>query len=219
MSILLIISVLCFNWSIWIRCNPSARFSYGFFLNHLYICIVIETEKDSIMETTINSSDNIITRSYEEYHQVILNYITYRITHRYEAEDLTQDVFVRLLDYKQMLRPDTVKYFLFTIARNIVTDYIRRYYKKQEIDSYLYDFTATSTNETEENIIVSNLMEMEQMRLEAMPEQRRLVYALNRFEDKSSPEIATELNLSCRTVENHLFLGRRDMRNFFRSCI
>lgn len=219
MSILLIISVLCFNQSIWIRCNPSARFSYGFFLNHLYICIVIETEKDSIMETTINSSDNIITRSYEEYHQVILNYITYRITHRYEAEDLTQDVFVRLLDYKQMLRPDTVKYFLFTIARNIVTDYIRRYYKKQEIDSYLYDFTATSTNETEENIIVSNLMEMEQMRLEAMPEQRRLVYALNRFEDKSSPEIATELNLSCRTVENHLFLGRRDMRNFFRSCI
>ena len=110
---------------------------------------MIETEKDSIMETTINSSDNIITRSYEEYHQVILNYITYRITHRYEAEDLTQDVFVRLLDYKQMLRPDTVKYFLFTIARNIVTDYIRRYYKKQEIDSYLYDFTATSTNETE----------------------------------------------------------------------
>ena len=215
----MIISVLCFNYSIWIRCNPSARFSYGFFLNHLYICIVIETEKDSIMETTINSSDNIITRSYEEYHQVILNYITYRITHRYEAEDLTQDVFVRLLDYKQMLRPDTVKYFLFTIARNIVTDYIRRYYKKQEIDSYLYDFTATSTNETEENIIVSNLMEMEQMRLEAMPEQRRLVYALNRFEDKSSPEIATELNLSCRTVENHLFLGRRDMRNFFRSCI
>ena len=69
------------------------------------------------METTANISDNIITRSYEEYYQVILTYITYRITHRYEAEDLTQDVFVRLLDYKQMLRPDTVKYFLFTIAQ------------------------------------------------------------------------------------------------------
>ncbi len=80
----------------------------------------------------------------------ILTYITYRITHRYEAEDLTQDVFVRLLDYKQMLRPDTVKYFLFTIARNIVIDYIRRYYKKQEIDSYIYDTMSTSTNETEE---------------------------------------------------------------------
>jgi len=180
---------------------------------------VIKTEKDSIMETITNTSDNIITNSYKEYHQVILTYITYRITHRYEAEDLAQDVFVRLLDYKQMLRPDTVKYFLFTIARNLVTDYIRRYYKKQEIDSYLYDFTVTSSNDTEEKIIADDLMAMERTRLAAMPEQRRLIYTLNRFEDKSSPEIASELELSCRTVENHLFLGRRDMRDFFRNCI
>ena len=108
---------------------------------------MIETEKDRIMETTSNTSDNIIARSYEEYYQVILTYITYRITHRYEAEDLTQDVFIRLLDYKQMLRPDTVKYFLFTIARNIVIDYIRRYYKKLEVDSYMYDCAVTSTND------------------------------------------------------------------------
>ena len=118
-----------------------------------------------------------------------------------------------------MLRPDTVKYFLFTIARNLVTDYIRRYYKKQEIDSYLYDFTVTSSNDTEEKIIADDLMAMERTRLAAMPEQRRLIYTLNRFEDKSSPEIASELELSCRTVENHLFLGRRDMRDFFRNCI
>ena len=118
-----------------------------------------------------------------------------------------------------MLRPDTVKYFLFTIARNLVTDYIRRYYKKQEIDSYLYDFTVTSSNDTEEKIIADDLMAMERTRLAAMPEQRRLIYTLNRFADKSSPEIASELELSCRTVENHLFLGRRDMRDFFRNCI
>ena len=160
------------------------------------------------METTAYTSDNIITRSYEEYHQVILNYITYRIAHRYEAEDLTQDVFVRLMDYKQMLRPDTVKYFLFTIARNIVIDYIRR-----------YDTMSASTNETEEKIIGDDLMAMERMRLATMPKQRRLIYTLNRFEGKASPEIAGELNLSCRTVENHLLIGRRDMREFFRNCI
>ena len=171
------------------------------------------------METISNTSDNIIARSYEEYYQVILTYITYRITHRYEAEDLTQDVFVRLLDYKQMLRPDTVKYFLFIIARNIVTDYIRRYYKKQEVDSYIYDCTVTSTNETEENIIANDLMAIEQRKLAMMPEQRRLVYTMNRFEAKTSTEIAEEMNLSRRTVENHLFLGRREMREFLKNCI
>ena len=171
------------------------------------------------METTSNTSDNIIARSYEEYYQVILTYITYRITHRYEAEDLTQDVFIRLLDYKQMLRPDTVKYFLFTIARNIVIDYIRRYYKKLEVDSYMYDCAVTSTNETEEGIIADDLMATEQRKLAMMPEQRRLVYTMNRFEAKTSTEIAEEMNLSRRTVENLLFLGRREMREFFKNCI
>ena len=53
--------------------------------NCLYICIVFKTEQDSIMETTAYTSDNIITRSYEEYHQVIFNYITYRIAYRYDC--------------------------------------------------------------------------------------------------------------------------------------
>ena len=171
------------------------------------------------METTANTYDDIITRSYEEYYQVILTYITYRITHRYEAEDLTQDVFVRLLDYKQMLRPDTVKYFLFTIARNIVIDYIRRYYKKQEIDSYIYDTMSTSTNETEEKIIGDDLMTMERTRLAAMPEQRRLIYTLIRLANQPSPEIANELSLFCKTRETHIFLGRRALCEFYRNRI
>ena len=201
------------------RWDSSPLFFEIILRNCLYICIVFKTEKDSIMETTAYTSDNIITRSYEEYHQVILNYITYRIAHRYEAEDLTQDVFVRLMDYKQMLRPDTVKYFLFTIARNLVTDYIRRYYKKQEIDSYLYDFTVTSSNDTEEKILADDLASIERRQLTIFPEQRRVVYILSRYEDKTSTEIAEELHLSRRTVENHLFLGRREMREFFKKCI
>ena len=83
----------------------------------------------------------------------------------------------------------------------------------------IYDTASVSTNETEEKVIGDDLLAMERVRLQAMPEQRKLVYILNRFENKTSPEIADELNLSCRTVENHLFLGRREMREFFRNCI
>ena len=52
------------------------------------------------MESTLNNSDRLIERSYNDYHQTILNYITYRINHKYDAEDLAQDVFIRLIDYK-----------------------------------------------------------------------------------------------------------------------
>jgi RNA polymerase sigma factor (sigma-70 family) len=163
--------------------------------------------------------ESIVARSYEEYYQTILKYITYRINHKYEAEDLVQDVFIRLLDYKQMLREDTVKYFLFTIARNIVTDYIRRYYKKQEVTSYMYDIVVTTSNETEENLIVQDLLSLERNHLQTFPAQRKIIYSLSRFGGQTTDDISDKMNLSRRTVENHLLLGRKCMRAYIRQCI
>ena len=42
---------------------------------------------------------------------------------------------------------------------------------------------------------------------------------MNRFEGKSSETIAEELNLSRRTVENHLFLSRKEIRTYIKQCI
>lgn len=162
---------------------------------------------------------DVVVRSYEQYYSVILNYISYRISHKYEAEDLTQDVFVRLLDYKPMLCEQTVKFFLFTIARNIVTDYIRRYYKKQEVASYLYDSITMINNETEEHIVVKDILLLERNYLKTFPEQRRFVYSLNRFENETTQRIAQRMELSPRTVENHLLLARKSMRAYLKQCI
>jgi hypothetical protein len=64
---------------------------------------VFKTEKDSIMETTAYTSDNIITRSYEEYHQVILNYITYRENDEaYRKQPLEMDTF----GFEELLKED-----------------------------------------------------------------------------------------------------------------
>ncbi|WP_321332406.1 sigma-70 family RNA polymerase sigma factor [uncultured Bacteroides sp.] len=172
------------------------------------------------MKNLSNSVDEgVVARSYEEYYQIILKYITYRINHKYEAEDLVQDVFMRLLDYEQMLREDTVKYFLFTIARNIVTDYIRRYYKKQEVTSYMYDISITVTNETEENLIARDILSLERSHLQTFPTQRKIIYSLSRFDNETTDEISEKMNLSRRTIENHLLLGRKCMRAYIRKCI
>lgn len=86
------------------------------------------------MENRIKLSDRLITEYYEEYRRIVFFYICRRIDDRDDAEDLTQDAFLRLLEYRMMIRRDTLKYFLFTIVCNLVNDYLRRLYKKQEID-------------------------------------------------------------------------------------
>ncbi len=78
------------NKSIWILGDYSVLFSAVISKKSPLYLHRDQNRKDSIMETTANTYDDIITRSYKEYYQVILTYITYRITHRYEAEDLTK---------------------------------------------------------------------------------------------------------------------------------
>ena len=95
------------------------------------------------MENKKMTSVQLIADSYTSYHRSVYLYICYRINNKEEAEDIAQDVFLRLMDYKQMLRPDTVKFFIYTISRNLVNDYLRRHYKKQEITSYIYAVSYT----------------------------------------------------------------------------
>lgn len=171
------------------------------------------------MENRIKLSDRLITEYYEEYRQSVFFYICRRIENRSDAEDLIQDAFLRLLEYRMMIRRDTLKYFLFTIVRNLLNDYLRRYYKRQEIDRYLYDTLPVTTVEPESRMVADEIRKLESRRVSALPEQRRKVYIMSRFQDKPADDIAEELNLSKRTVENHLFISRKEVREFIRQCI
>ena len=171
------------------------------------------------MENCMMTSPQLIADSYERYHFSVYLYIYNKVNNKEEAEDLSQDVFVRLMDYKRMLRTDTVKFFIYTISRNLVNVYLRRYYKKQEITSYMYDRTEVSHNEVESCVVADDLLACEKRRVEFLQSQRRKIYVMNRFEDKSVTDISEELNLSRRTVENHLFISRKEVREYLKQCI
>lgn len=165
---------------------------------------------DILSATTCDS----FSEFYNEYRNSIQTYIAYRIPYKYEAEDLTQDVFVRLLDYQQFINRKTIKSFLYTIARNIITDVLRRHYKKEEITSYLYDHIKTSNNDIEENVIANELLALVQTRISKLPTQRRLVYQLRYDRELSILEISNQMRLSNRTVENHLQFARNDIKYY-----
>ena len=188
------------------------------------------------MKNRIKMSDQLITEYYEEYRRIVFFYICRRIDDRDDAEDLTQDAFLRLLEYRMMIRRDTLKYFLFTIVRNLVNDYLlkyflftivrnlvndylRRLYKKQEIDRYLYEVLPVSVTDLESQVIAKDLRRWEYRKVATLSEQRRKVYVMSRFQSNSISEISQKLNLSFRTVESHLFVSRRDVREFMRACI
>lgn len=170
------------------------------------------------METEVKN-DTLFICVYKKFYQIILNYIQFRIKDEDEARDLAQDVFIKVLEYKDMLREDTVKSFLFTITRNVLIDYMRRFYRKKGMDYWLAQEIQVSRNDTEEKVYMQELQQMEKSILSTFPFQRRIVYMMNAHEGKNITEIADKLHLSRRTVECHLFLGRRSMRQAIKACI
>ncbi|MBM6962647.1 sigma-70 family RNA polymerase sigma factor [Phocaeicola plebeius] len=170
------------------------------------------------METGVKN-DTLFICVYKKFYQIILNYIQFRIKDEDEARDLAQDVFIKVLEYKDMLREDTVKSFLFTITRNVLIDYMRRFYRKKGMDYWLAQEIQVSRNDTEEKVYMQELQQMEKSILSTFPFQRRIVYMMNAHEGKNITEIADKLHLSRRTVECHLFLGRRSMRQAIKACI
>ena len=171
------------------------------------------------MKNNTVESTRLIADAYVEYATRVCRYIYYKINNREEAEDLTQDVFVRLMNYDQIICQETIKFFIFTIARNLVNDFLRRHYKKQEITTYIYEHAITSTTDMESQIIADDLQMREQYKLSLLPPQRRNIYTMSRFENKSVSEISSELSLSPRTVENHLFIGRKEVREYLSQCM
>lgn len=172
------------------------------------------------MKDLTNTSNELVAQIFADYHQSVFFYIYKKIGKKEDAEDLVQDAYLRLLEYRAMLRPDTVKYFLFTIVRNLVSDYLRHFYKKQEVAAYLEEnYQSQRAGDADACVIVRDLQKQELMRVNCLPCQRRKIYIMNRFEGKTSADIAAELNLSVRTVENYLFISRKEVRNYMKQCI
>ncbi|MCM1312948.1 MAG: sigma-70 family RNA polymerase sigma factor [Bacteroides sp.] len=170
------------------------------------------------METNIKHENRkLIASAFETYKSSLMNYVFYRIKDKEECEDIVQDVFLHLLEVGDTVCATTVRSFIFTIAQNIIIDRLRRNMKRVEVYSYIYDRTPLSTENTEETVCAHSLEQAEKTMVANLPEQRRKIYLLNRYEGKSVGEIASLLSLSTRTIESHLFQGRRMVRTYLRN--
>lgn len=156
--------------------------------------------------------DDFFSQCYLKYREYITRYIAYHISPSYEAEDLAQDVFVRLWEHRAFVNQATVFSLLFTIARNIVTDKIRRHYKREDFMSYIYNKVEEGRNTTDEAIEYGELKKLHHTVVANLPRKRRRIYELNFHHDLSSATIAAQMSLSTRTVECQLNLARKTVR-------
>jgi RNA polymerase sigma-70 factor, ECF subfamily len=123
-----------------------------------------------------------------------------------EAEEIAQDVFVRLWNSRTNLdEDDSIKGYLFTAVKNKCLHCLEHKKVKDKYASILYHVYTTVHEQTVHDQFVASELQVEiDKALEDLPKQCRTVFQLNREKGLKYAEIATHLNISQKTVETQM---------------
>ena len=158
-------------------------------------------------------------RLYIQYSPRLKHFLTGFIKNRDEASDMTQDIFYKIWTNRETIsKVDSFKAYLFRMARNMIYDYyehslIEENYQQKEQRRSTYDDLI------EEELYARELSLLIDIAVEKMPPQRRNIFIMSRKDGLSNEEIAQRLNISKRTVENHMTQALAELRKIAYSTL
>lgn len=87
-----------------------------------------QTEEISLAALANDQDDRTFIELYNSYFPRVYNYVHYRINDFHDADDLTSQIFAKLFSKLKYYQPERAPFsaWIFSIARNTVTDYYRR---------------------------------------------------------------------------------------------
>ncbi len=142
------------------------------------------------------------------YEHKLYGFIYSIIKDKQYAEDLTQEVFIRV--YKHIKDVDPGKSFsawILTIARNVSYDHIRKHAKVIVVDQIDVGIEASPENDYIKNEFKSSIDTYVQM----LPEHLRILIMHKYFEELSYKEISEKENLEIKTVKWQLHDARKKL--------
>ena len=129
-----------------------------------------------------------------------------------EAEDITQDLFLKIWNSRGSLTEvDSLKSYLFSMTHNAVLNLIKRKevrdrYQKVSVGSGSSQYEPSSQMDTVE------LLRSIDDALEEMSVLRKTIFMMNRYEHKTYQEIADALMISPKTVQYHISCALVELR-------
>jgi len=123
-----------------------------------------------------------------------------------DAEELLQDLFLKCWEIRGTLDSSkSIKSLLFKICINQIYDLIRRKNIEQAYLEFVAKDDLSDNSSTWHELIYNEMLANLKLLVAAMPEQRQQIFRLSKEEGLSNDEIAQQLSLSKRTVENQLY--------------
>ncbi len=151
--------------------------------------------------------------AFEQHFEYIRNYLYYLSGDAGLTEDLAQDVFLQLWEKREQVKEETLKPFLFAIARNSFL----KSYRRKKID-LKFKSTYFEHIEYESPEFVFEVKELDvklQKTISSMSEKCRIIFLMNRLDDMTYAQIAELLGVSVKAVEKQMSKALAILRKEF----
>ncbi|MBQ9073476.1 MAG: RNA polymerase sigma-70 factor [Muribaculaceae bacterium] len=161
-----------------------------------------------------NSKKRKFEQIYSAYSGRIYNFVL-RISHgnEYLAEEITQTTFLKLWEKRNELVDETAtQSYIYSIARNLFLNYCEHETIEYVYYNYIMRCTTDLDCSTETQLTRDFLNDFLMKIIDEMPPQRRKIFIMSKLEGKSAKEIAEEIQISSNTVERHMTLALRHVK-------
>ncbi|MEO9020786.1 MAG: RNA polymerase sigma-70 factor, partial [Ginsengibacter sp.] len=172
-----------------------------------------QTYNNNVLLDLLSKGDELaFAEVYNRFWQKLFAIAYNRLKEMQTAEDIVHDVFISLWANREKVTIESLENYLATAAKYMVLAKI----KKKERER-IYNNSATHQVPVFELPIESSLhykyiLEIVKTEVEKLPERCRLIFKYSRNEGMPVKQIATELNISPKTVENQLHKALKQLK-------
>ena len=159
-----------------------------------------------------------------KYKAQIYHHTLYLLGNREDAEDITQETFIKAWEHRAELRPQTIRPWLLKCAQNLCFNLLKRHKFQEpltegdetELEMLLHKHTHLSNPSPDEIIIKRELKEFVQCAISKLPPDMRVVIIMRELDGMSFKEIATVTKQPEGTVRSTACRARKKLRELLR---
>ncbi|MDO4309676.1 MAG: sigma-70 family RNA polymerase sigma factor [Prevotella sp.] len=163
----------------------------------------------------------LITDFYSQHAGEVKAFVAKRLGYSSESEDLVQNIFLKLLESDKMISPVTLPCLVYTIARNMISDYWRHHSSVNEYEHYIKTTVGIYPERTEVRSVYSavELNDILERGIARLTDRQRHIYRMNVIEGMQVSEISECLQENYKSVENRLGAARKVVRQYVRKML
>jgi RNA polymerase sigma-70 factor (ECF subfamily) len=157
---------------------------------------------------------------YERYHEKVYGYCLRLIDDHPAAQEITEDVFVRLWEKREIVDASlTINGLLLKITKDFAWNYLKKTSRqaRQRSRYALEQHRPPPAPSIESELIFRDYLDIAEAAIRQLPEKRQLVFNLRYKNGLDNREIAHRLNISETTVRVHLLKATQFLRSYLAS--